>query len=272
MRFALITVTIGSALLPACGNTLDFDPHDDLGTGGDMSMRSDAGGGDLGTTDGGSTDGGTGDLGTILDGGSSDLGLVRDGSIDGSSIDLGRGDGGPRPCMTNADCTSLGTATFCQSPDGVCGAGTCASIPSVCTGVFAPVCGCDGVDYPSPCEANRAGTSVASSGSCGATDAGTPDPCGAVATLTRACTTDSSCAVAIHQTDCCGNTVAIGINHSELMAFTSLESACDASYPVCGCPVGPTTTDTGETTFDPTAVRVTCFMGTCTTYVTTPPG
>jgi hypothetical protein len=47
------------------------------------------------------------------------------------------------------------------------GPGTCAPIlmmPGVCNDVV--VCGCDGKQYPTPCDAERAGVSIASIGPC----------------------------------------------------------------------------------------------------------
>src|SRR5690606_36562188 len=54
--------------------------------------------------------------------------------------------------------------------------------------------------------------------------------------LERGCTNDARCVVAVHQTDCCGNTVAIGINHSAHDLFDAAEAVCRATYPACGCP------------------------------------
>jgi hypothetical protein len=51
-----------------------------------------------------------------------------------------------------------------------CGAGdqmaACKPRPEVCTREFKPVCGCDGKDHPTACEAARAGTSVLKEGTC----------------------------------------------------------------------------------------------------------
>lgn len=46
-------------------------------------------------------------------------------------------------------------------------AGVCTARPRACMREFAPVCGCDGVDYPNRCSANAAGVDVARDGDCG---------------------------------------------------------------------------------------------------------
>ena len=44
--------------------------------------------------------------------------------------------------------------------------GVCATRPDVCTDIFDPVCGCDGVTYPNACNAAAVGVPVASRGEC----------------------------------------------------------------------------------------------------------
>ncbi len=96
-----------------------------------------------------------------------------------------------RTCTSSTDCDSAetcenglcvpvcggfagfmcGADEYCDFPDGsFCGGadelGICRPRPEVCTQVFDPVCGCDGVDYGNECEANAAGTDAASTGMC----------------------------------------------------------------------------------------------------------
>lgn len=52
----------------------------------------------------------------------------------------------------------------CTIPDA---AGTCMRRPEVCSGLYDPVCGCDGRTYGNACNAASAGMDVASMGECG---------------------------------------------------------------------------------------------------------
>jgi hypothetical protein len=83
----------------------------------------------------------------------------------------------------------------------------------------------------------------------------------------RACWDDSWCAIGFHQTDCCGNRVALGMLHPEVVRFDVAEQICRSQYPGCGCPAGPATTDTGQTATDDSLIKVACRAGACTTYV-----
>lgn len=81
-------------------------------------------------------------------------------------IAAGLGEGcAPPTCTTNADCTTAGE--YCEKAAGDCGGtGLCATMPTACSGVFAPVCGCDGTTYTNACLAHNAGVSVDYTGSC----------------------------------------------------------------------------------------------------------
>jgi hypothetical protein len=142
-----------------------------------------------GDDDGGGDGDGDGDRGPISDG---DL----EGSCAGTDCD------GPAPegnCYCDDECAHFGDCCsdyvdVCQPGGATCGgfagltcdeagtychydldercgegdqAGTCIAMPDSCIDVFAPVCGCDGQDYPNSCGAAMAGTSVASEGECG---------------------------------------------------------------------------------------------------------
>ncbi len=108
-----------------------------------------------------------------------------------------------------------------------------------------------------------------------ARDGGSSPACAFVDTLDRLCSVDGDCAVGIHQTDCCGNTFAIGFNKTERTKFDSSEPTCDASYPGCGRPQGPTRTDSGETASETMTIHVGCIASgptkACRTYVTMRP-
>ena len=114
-----------------------------------------------------------------------------------------------------------------------------------------------------------------STGDSGSPDSGSSSKCAFVGMLDDRCAMDSDCAFGIHQTDCCGNTAAVGFNHAERMRFDTLEPMCAASYPGCGCPPGPTRTDSGETALDASTILVACVSGgparRCRTYVTMRP-
>jgi hypothetical protein len=106
-------------------------------------------------------------------------------------------------------------------------------------------------------------------------EGGVSQACAFAATLDRECGSDGDCVIGIHQTDCCGDTAAIGMNRTERTKFDTAEPACSASYPRCGCPQGPTRTDSGETAFDTSTIHVGCIASgatkQCRTYVTMRP-
>jgi hypothetical protein len=121
------------------------------------------------------------------------------------------------------------------------------------------------LDAPTGLDAPAADAPLADAGS----------PCAYADAIDRSCTTDADCLVRLHQTDCCGNAVMIGIRTSALGAYNAGEPACMASYPACGCPAGLPTTDSGETVTDLDTVQAACVSrgprDVCQTYVTMRP-
>ncbi len=71
--------------------------------------------------------------------------------------------GGDGMCADDGDCAA---GEFCQKDACDAARGTCATRPEVCPGVYAPVCGCDGMTYGNACQARSAGVNVASEGEC----------------------------------------------------------------------------------------------------------
>jgi hypothetical protein len=84
-----------------------------------------------------------------------------------------------------------------------------------------------------------------------------------------------NCVIQLHQSDCCGARRAYGFNHAARTQLCTAESACTMTYPATpGCTNTTITTDTGETTTDPSQVRLrvvnpmSCSFGTCYTCET----
>ena len=101
----------------------------------------------------------------------------------------------PAGCNTNADCAA---GEFCETAPGMCGTvGTCAPIPFICSLIFDPVCGCDGMDYSNACNAAAAGTSVDTAGNCPVAGCTTNADCAAgefCETAPGMCGTTGACA------------------------------------------------------------------------------
>lgn len=107
-----------------------------------------------------------------------DLGLDADILDGGPAPDAAPADAGPPPdggppagmCFSNADCASTEWCAYPSSSGMMysCSApGVCMARPEVCTGLFDPVCGCNGVTYSNACVAARNGVRVQSTGACG---------------------------------------------------------------------------------------------------------
>ena len=67
-----------------------------------------------------------------------------------------------QPCQDNSDCLP---GLYCEKAVADCeGEGLCRETPEMCTMIYAPVCGCDGITYANACEAAAAGVNVQDEG------------------------------------------------------------------------------------------------------------
>jgi hypothetical protein len=85
----------------------------------------------------------------------------------------------------------------------------------------------------------------------------------------RICMADFNCFVGLHQVDCCGSLVAVGVGDlvGAHEAWNAAEMDCRASYPACMCAPRLTVAEDGRTTSDPSTVAVRCVGARCETYV-----
>lgn len=90
----------------------------------------------------------------------------------------------------------------------------------------------------------------------------TPD--GGFPNFQKGCGTTANCIVKLHQVDCCGSMIAIGLNHGEFAAFDSAELSWESACPKCKCPAKPTVAEDGKSGLN-ADVKVSCDNGVCRT-------
>lgn len=84
-------------------------------------------------------------------------------------------------------------------------------------------------------------------------------------TFDKTCHTVDDCAFAVHQTNCCGSTLAIGFSKAEQSRFAADEKTCLDQYPLCACPQTPTMTEDGQFATSGKTIVVQCQSGMCMT-------
>jgi hypothetical protein len=117
----------------------------------------------------------------------------------------------------------------CEWSDKMCGSrthGACTSFPggAACGPSAAPVCGCDGKNYSSPCEAARNGVDVSSNASC-------PEPAGMFRCGWSYCQ---------HNLQYCQAQIGGAVTNSGSYACAPLPASC-GGVSSCACITGSTT-------------------------------
>lgn len=119
------------------------------------------------------------------------------------------------------------------------------------------------------------GTADGAAGDGSATDASSVDagrdgfpgactPDGGFPSFQKGCGTADNCIIKLHQIDCCGSIIAIGLNHSEFTPFDQTEQAWEAACPRCKCPAQPTVAEDGKSGLN-ADIKVKCDNGVCRT-------
>ena len=149
--------------------------------------------------------------------------------------------------------------------DGCNGCSCLAPGTWVCSAASCPIGGAGGGGTTGG--AGGGGTTGAGGTTGGGGAGGSTSPCQAVLALDRSCTTPADCFAGAHTINCCGTAQYVGFRNSVKTELQTLEAACDATYPICGCPIQQPTTDDGSVLRFGGEPGVTCLQGKCTTFV-----
>ena len=88
--------------------------------------------------------------------------------------------------------------------------------------------------------------------------------------FSKQCATVDDCALVIHQTDCCGNMAALGLDKAEVPAFDAAEAICASQYPGCDCAPSGIVAEDGAIVQSPVALDLACTDGLCKVFVDDP--
>ena len=122
---------------------------------------------------------------------------------------------------------------------------------------LAPACHSD---RAAPGDAASVGSDAVDGVQCGGAN-------GVFPTFDKTCSIADDCAIGIHQTNCCGATLAIGLARAELTRFAADEKVCVDQYPPCACPATPTAAEDGHTPIAGQDIVVDCASRRCMTQV-----
>lgn len=86
----------------------------------------------------------------------------------------------------------------------------------------------------------------------------------------KACAVDDDCVVGMHQINCCGSHLALGLAKNDQAAFLAAESLCEAQYPGCGCAaMAPLAEDGYSALAGGSDIAAHCVAGACASYIPT---
>ena len=110
-------------------------------------------------------------------------------------------------------------------------------------------------------DATDASSDAASDGSGSAVQCGTSPSKFPV--FAKGCAADGECFVALHQVNCCGTQVALGLSKGEASAFEAAEKQCVSQYPGCGCAQFATQAEDGFFGWAAADFKASCQAGVC---------
>ena len=150
------------------------------------------------------------------------------------------------------------------------------SMRTLCASLVLLALGCDVPDKSSSSEPETSGGESSGGESSGETGPIPPDQVMCAAdrlvfpVYVKQCATVDDCAMVIHQTDCCGNMAALGIDKDEVPAFDAAEALCQSQYPECACPTMGFVAEDGAVVQTVEAIDLVCVEGACKTVVEDP--